>query len=123
MSDLITNKPSIVIPTGTREDRDRLAKAMGFMKAANIRTGELLFLRTNGRTTRFNPFTDASDERDVLHFMREQLFSVRHRFFSWLDYIVQDRLEMKEHASWPGAMIFMQEGDIARAALLAIENE
>lgn len=112
----------------TMKDRILLAEAMGWKDVCNLPLYGVVPVGHSPDKPKLyqyipDPFTDANDERAVLHFMREQIFSVRHRFFSWLDYIVQERLETKEHAAWPAAMIFMFEGDMARAALLALDKE
>ena len=104
------------------DDRIKLAKAMGLeIYSRGADTYPLRKLHNNLMQP-FTPFTDANDERAVLRFMSTKPFSVRRRFFNELDRLVQNRLKIKEHAAWPEAMIFIQDGDIAHAALEALES-
>ena len=69
-----------------------------------------------------NPFTDANDERAVFRHMCKQRFSVRNKFLRELDRIVQGHAAIDAHIAWPAAMMFMKDGDIARAALKVLDQ-
>ena len=73
-------------------------------------------------TVGFHPETDANDERAVFRHMCKQRFSVRNKFFRELDLIVQGHAAIDAHIAWPSAMMFMKDGDIARAALKILDQ-
>lgn len=109
-------------------DRIKLAEAMGWKHGKCHQSKKYDVWRDPKNSSHLvsdqqlpDPFTDANDERAVFRFMCGKRFSVRRKFFKELDRIVQDRLKIKEHAAWPEAMMFMQDGDIARAALKVLE--
>ena len=115
-------------------DRIKLAAAMGWTKDKTLTDPQVWAKpgKTEADGWYFDyqlpdPFTDANDEREVFKHICAQTFSVRSRFFRELDTIVQNRVfELADlvgggtRVAWPEAMMFMQDGDIARAALKVV---
>lgn len=80
----------------------------------------------NPRTPAWNPFTDANDERAVFRHMMQQGFSTRQKYWRALRHIINERTDKLTQggieAAWPDAIMFLEDGDWALAALRVIQT-